>query len=182
MEEAAAIAEQAQAVMSLMVGLTRDLLVLVRDPAAGLSVPQLRVFNLLSEGERTMSSLGRELEVSQSAMTQIADRLERAGLVRRVASGTDRRIRCLHLTPLGEELLQKRKNIRQAHMAVVLKQLSADQRRDVLRAMETLLSACRASKEADASAKDPKKNSPAHSLSGSQSSFREQETALRVSQ
>ena len=45
-----------------------------------------------------MSSLGRELGVSLSAITQIADRLERAGLVTRVAKGGDRRVRRLELT------------------------------------------------------------------------------------
>ena len=50
-----------------------------------------------------MSALSREFGVSLSAMTRIADRLERARLVKRVAEGGDRRIRHLQLTPRGEK-------------------------------------------------------------------------------
>ena len=47
--------------------------------AAELPLAQLRVCGMLYDGPHPMSVLSRELGVSLSAMTQIADRLERAG-------------------------------------------------------------------------------------------------------
>ena len=47
--------------------------------AAELPLAQLRVCGVLCDGPRPMSAVSRELGVSLSAMTQIADRLERAG-------------------------------------------------------------------------------------------------------
>src|SRR4051794_238836 len=70
----------ARAMTSLILSLTRKLFA-VDDRAADLPLRQLRVCMLLHEGARTMSALSRDLSVSLSAMTQIADRLERAGIV-----------------------------------------------------------------------------------------------------
>ena len=59
-----------------------------------------------------MSVLSRELGVSLSAMTQIADRLERARLVKRQFEGTDRRVRSLQLTSRGQKIMQAREEAR----------------------------------------------------------------------
>src|SRR5689334_11469103 len=53
------------------------------DPAGELPLRQFRVCLALYQEPRSMSQLGRELQFSLSAMTQIADRLERAGMVTR---------------------------------------------------------------------------------------------------
>ena len=98
---------QAQELTSLFLALTRQLLA-VDDQAAELPLRQLRLCMLLYDGPRAMSALSRELGVSQSAMTQIADRLERARLVRRSFEGTDRRVRSLQLTPRGQKMMQLR--------------------------------------------------------------------------
>ena len=80
-------------------------------------------------------------------MTQIADRLERASLVKRVAEGNDRRVRCLRLTPRGESIMQRREDTRVEHASAALARLSAKKRKEVFEALETLLDACLASKE-----------------------------------
>jgi len=58
----------------------------LNDPAVELPLAQLKVCSLLYGGPLSMSAWA-ELGVSLSAMTQIADRLERARLVKRVNQG-----------------------------------------------------------------------------------------------
>ena len=113
----AAVAEQAETIATLLPALMRQLTAGDDDPAAELPLAQLRVCSVLCGGPRPMSALGRELGVSLSAMTQIADRLERARLVKRVAKGGDRRVRCLQLTDGGEKIMRLRqKCARRAHL------------------------------------------------------------------
>jgi DNA-binding MarR family transcriptional regulator len=78
---------QAAEIEQLLPGLARRLFAVDPDhPLADLPVAQLRVCGLLFQrGARTMSQVGEELSISLSAVTQLADRLERAGLVARTA-------------------------------------------------------------------------------------------------
>jgi DNA-binding MarR family transcriptional regulator len=107
-----------------------------------LPLAQLRLCGALSEGPRTMSGLSRELGVSLSSLTQIADRLERARLVKRTAAEDDRRVRCLQLTARGAAMMRKRRDARLRHSLAVLEHLSATERELVRAAMETLVTAC----------------------------------------
>lgn len=68
--------DEAKRMTELLMSLMRDIFA-VDDQASELPMRQLRVCAMLYEGSRSMSSLSRELGVSLSAMTQIADRLER---------------------------------------------------------------------------------------------------------
>jgi DNA-binding MarR family transcriptional regulator len=136
--------------------LARRLLGADRDPAAELPLAQLRVCGILAaDARRPMSALSRDLGVSLSAMTQIADRLERAQLVQRVAEGTDRRVRCLELTPRGEKMMRRREKARVQRVQSVLEHLSPRVRSDVRAALETLLVACDVSRERSAVAALP---------------------------
>jgi DNA-binding MarR family transcriptional regulator len=71
----------------------------------GLSLAKLGVLSLLVEaGEPlTLSDLAARFCCVRSNMTQLMDRLEADGLVRRVDDPTDRRVVRATLTPLGEE-------------------------------------------------------------------------------
>ena len=89
-----------------------------------------------------MSALSRELGVSLSSLTQIADRLERARLVKRTAAEGDRRVRCLQLTARGAAMMRKRRDARLRHSLAVLEHLSSTERQLVRAAMETLVTAC----------------------------------------
>jgi DNA-binding MarR family transcriptional regulator len=131
----------AQELTSLFLALTRQLLA-VDDQAAELPLRQLRLCMLLYDGPRAMSALSRELGVSQSAMTQIADRLERARLVRRSFEGTDRRVRSLQLTPRGQKMMQLREKARVARAAAVVTRMSPAQSGEVLSVLRNLLSVC----------------------------------------
>ena len=113
-----------------------------KDLADELPLAQLRLCGVLSEGPRPMSALSRELGVSLSSLTQIADRLERVRLVKRTAAEDDRRVRCLQLTARGEAMMRKRRDARLRHSLAVLEHLSATERELVRAAMETLVTAC----------------------------------------
>ena len=116
--------EEAHKIASILPVLMRRLFTLDDDFAQNLPLAQLRVCSILSKGPLQMSTLSRELGISLSAMTQIADRLERARLVRRVAGQNDRRIRCLQLTPNAEKMMLKRENSRIQSILTVLNSLS----------------------------------------------------------
>jgi DNA-binding MarR family transcriptional regulator len=136
--------EQAQSMISLLPAVMRSLFRVNDELAAELPLAQLRVCSILQEGPRPMSTLSREMGVSLSAMTQIADRLERSQLVRRVSEESDRRVRCLQLTPHGERLMHRRDAERLQCGQAVLERLSPEERGDVLRSLQRLLIACRA--------------------------------------
>jgi DNA-binding MarR family transcriptional regulator len=138
--------EQAKRAASLVMTLVRQLSAPDNGLADELPLGQLRVCNILYEGPRPMSVLSRDLNVSLSAMTQIADRLETAGLVNRIAEGNDRRIKCLQLTPQGEKILRLREDARVRRVREALGQLPSEARTDVLAALETLAGACAAAR------------------------------------
>jgi len=143
------VEEQAQAIVSLLPAVMRNFFPMDVDLATELPLAQLRVCSILKDGPRPMSMLGRELGVSLSAMTQIADRLERSRLVKRVSEDSDRRVRCLQLTPHGERLMHRRDEERLQSAQAVLEHLSPSARCTVLKNLEMLLRACFAAKDGE---------------------------------
>jgi DNA-binding MarR family transcriptional regulator len=145
----------------------RGLLALNNDVAGDLPLAQLRVCGILEEGPQSMSALSRELGVSLSAMTQIADRLERSQWVCRVAEGNDRRVRRLRLTPHGEDMMRARKKARVERVLSVLGHLSTKERMQVLTTLEVLLRASQASRAPSESRKagGPGGSNPSPTLS-----------------
>lgn len=113
------------------------------ESIADLPLAQLRLCNALCGKARSMSSVSKDLGTSLSAVTQIADRLERSGLVKRVARSDDRRVRCLKLTGRGEEMMRLHKENRVGRMADVVAGLSPEQRKIVTAAFETLVEAAK---------------------------------------
>jgi DNA-binding MarR family transcriptional regulator len=73
--------------------------------ALGLHPVQALALRFLEPGEpRPMSTLAALLHCDASNVTNIADRLEAAGLVERRAAEHDRRVKTLVLTPHGEDV------------------------------------------------------------------------------
>jgi DNA-binding MarR family transcriptional regulator len=73
--------------------------------AAGLSMAKYGVLDQLAEADDALalSELAETQSCVRSNITQLVDRLEREGLVRRVDDPTDRRIVRAELTPAGKE-------------------------------------------------------------------------------
>jgi DNA-binding MarR family transcriptional regulator len=136
--------EQASWLECLLPKLMRHLFALDPDhPAMELPLAQLRVCTILQAGPRTISSLGEELTISVSAVTQIADRLERAGFVERIAEPDDRRMRKLRLTPHGAAVVLSRREARVRRAMAALETLPPANREAVLQAVRVLLDASR---------------------------------------
>ncbi len=69
--------QDAQRVSDLLLAFLRGLRTDGDDPVAELPLAQLRLCNVLARGPRPMTEISREIGTSLSAVTQIADRLER---------------------------------------------------------------------------------------------------------
>jgi len=71
-----------------------------------ISMPQFNALLVLQEfGPLTMGELCRHLFTACSTATDLADRMERAGLVTRVRDDKDRRVVRMNLLPKGEEVV-----------------------------------------------------------------------------
>jgi DNA-binding MarR family transcriptional regulator len=138
-ESSEIIAEDAAQLECLLPAVARRLFTL--DEAAEMPVAQLRVCSILQSGARSMSSLSEELNISVSAVTQIADRLEKTGLVERVAESGDRRMRNLTLTEFGRQLMSKRRAARVARISRILRDMPREEREGILRSLRALLEA-----------------------------------------
>jgi DNA-binding MarR family transcriptional regulator len=132
--------EQAARLEQMMPRVMRRLFASEGEPPVDeLPIAQLRVCSVLQSGPRTMTSLGEELGTSLSAVTQIADRLERADLIERVCGRDDRRQKTLRLTASGTRLMQQRRARRVERAAAALGRLSPVERARVLEAFQALL-------------------------------------------
>lgn len=145
-QEAAAsresLREQSEALVVLLSRLMRRLFTLtVDDPAMEFPGAQMRMCNVLWDGPRTMSALSDELGTSHSAITQIADRLERAEMVERLQEADDRRCKRLTLTPKGIEVMRQRRERRVLRTLSALESLSPDERAAAVSALTILLEA-----------------------------------------
>jgi len=108
---------------------------------ADMPLAQLRLCSYLQDGPRSMSAVAEELDISTSAVTQIADRMERAGLVERIAAQCDRRLKHLHLTPHARELMKKRRDNRTRRAREALSKLPPVLRAELVEGLEQLLQA-----------------------------------------
>jgi len=149
------VQEQALQLEGLLPVIHRKLFTLIPEhPSAEIPMAQLRTCSILQYGPRTMTSLSDELGISLSAMTQIADRMERAELVERVMLREDRRQRLLQLSERGNEMMRTRKQIRIQQAAAALMQVTDKERADLLHLLSVLLNAVRLTPE-------PRKSDPA---------------------
>ena len=82
-----------------------------------------------------------EVGMSTSAVTQIADRMERAGLVERAAARCDRRLKRLHLTVRPAELMDARRENRAQRVQDALGLMAPGLRAELLEGLEQLLQA-----------------------------------------
>jgi len=84
----------------------------------GISLGDLHAVRVLSRlGEAPVSRYGAELRLPRSTITNLVDRLERAGLVERVASPTDRRVTLVRLTETGREAVEARARLADSDVA-----------------------------------------------------------------
>jgi len=77
------------------------------------------LFLLKQKNGRPMNEVSQALRTDNSAVTGLADRLEKAGFIERKPSPRDRRISLLHITPEGlEEVDRAKAVIRRVNAAI----------------------------------------------------------------
>jgi DNA-binding MarR family transcriptional regulator len=76
----------------------------------GITFPRyetLMVLMFSRAGSLPVGKMGERLQVHRTSMTHMADRLEEAGLVKRVSHAHDRRSTLIAITPAGRELAKR---------------------------------------------------------------------------
>lgn len=91
---------------------------------AGLSFSQYFLMGLVGETPLTQIEIAGKLGISDSAVTGIADKLQRLGYAMRADDSLDRRVKRLTLTPKGRETMGK---LRGKMVQIVDEQFFADQ-------------------------------------------------------
>jgi DNA-binding MarR family transcriptional regulator len=105
----------------------------------GLSAVQCHVLHLIEPGRPLpMGRLASTLGCDASNVTGLVDRLESRGLVERRPAAEDRRVKVLHLTPAGSRLRSHLLQ-RMTKPALPLARLTADQRRTLVKILESLV-------------------------------------------
>jgi DNA-binding MarR family transcriptional regulator len=136
------VREQAVALNAFLSKLLRRLNKLeTGDPVIDLPVAQMRVCVALLEKPRTMSCLSKELGISLSAVTQLADRLEKAKLVERYVESADLRVKHIRLSSRGEEIMRTRRERRIERLEKVLECMPAEDRELITPAFQRLYDA-----------------------------------------
>ncbi|HEX5205929.1 MAG TPA: MarR family transcriptional regulator [Actinoplanes sp.] len=122
-------------------------LVSVLDAARTAQTPtvppaQLRVLAFIQDNRQTnMSRLAEALDVVPSSASRLCDRLEAAGLLRRVPDPRDRREVRLMLTSSARRLLDEIRERRRVALAEVLDRMPEPSREELVRALTAFAAA-----------------------------------------
>jgi DNA-binding MarR family transcriptional regulator len=115
---------------------------------------QLRVLSIIAHSRHVnMSRLAEALDVVPSSASRLCDRLEAAGLLRRVLDPRDRREVRLLLTASAKRLLEELRERRRAALAEVLERMNPAGRQELVRALAAFHAAATAD-EAEEKAAD----------------------------
>lgn len=110
---------------------------------SGLTMPQLMTLRAIAKAdakEVTAAYLSPRVQLSAATITGVLDRLERAGLVTRKRTSSDRRKVCLAVTAKGRKELDRLAVSFQDRFAAKLADLKEADRNAMLRSLETLTS------------------------------------------
>jgi len=140
----------ARSLLAAVRGLVRRFSISERADVAccGVTVAQAAALETLRlEGPMRLGPLGRRLGITPSTLTRNVDRLERSGLVTRLADPEDGRAFHLSLTAAGRKAAAALERQEEAFARTVLERLPAGRRRGVVDALGDLLAAVRGATE-----------------------------------
>lgn len=109
---------------------------------SGLTMPQLMALRAIASAdakEVTAAYVSPRVQLSAATITGVLDRLERAGLITRKRTSSDRRKVCLAVTPKGRKELEKLSVSFQDRFAAKLADIKDADRKAVLKSLETLI-------------------------------------------
>ncbi|MCZ8515917.1 MarR family transcriptional regulator [Paenibacillus filicis] len=104
-------------------------------------VQWLLLRNLNRTGPRTVGQLAVHLDVRPSTMTQMIDRLEKAGLVYRESSEPDARVRFVSLTEEGLSIIRRTEALWAESLTEPFERLSESERYQLVEYMKRLAEA-----------------------------------------
>ena len=99
---------------------------------AQLTHGELKVLLRLTRATRGQGDIARSLLVSTGTMTNQLDKLERAGLVRRLPDPDDRRGKLVEMTPEGHERLNNYISVQAKRETQLLSHLTQTEKRQLL--------------------------------------------------
>jgi DNA-binding MarR family transcriptional regulator len=106
----------------------------------GLALGDFYALRLLHDlGPMPIGRLGTALQLRPSSTTNLADRLEGAGLIERCAEPTDRRVTVLRLTERGAEALSDRRLVERSGLPTRIERLAPGERLQLATLLERLL-------------------------------------------
>jgi DNA-binding MarR family transcriptional regulator len=107
--------------------------------SAGFSFVQMNVLmHLYYGGPREVMAFGELLQVSPAGASQMIERLVQQGLVQRCESPDDRRVRLVHLTGRGRQVVDESIRARQQWVERLVASLSEEERHAVGQALRVL--------------------------------------------
>lgn len=107
--------------------------------SSGLSWAQMAVLlHLHYRGPREVMACGDLLQLSPAGASQMIERLVQGGLVQRSETPDDRRVRLVHLTAAGQQVVAESIQAQQGWLAPLLAALTAEQRTAVSQALRLL--------------------------------------------
>ena len=93
---------------------------------------------LLHKGPANINVLGEKLSLASGSATAAIDRLEKRGLVERVASQTDRRVKSVELTTEGRQLIKQAFKSHSRHMEQTAEPLTETERSTLVKLLKKL--------------------------------------------
>ncbi|GGE39531.1 MarR family transcriptional regulator [Pullulanibacillus camelliae] len=105
-----------------------------------LSSPQIQLIESLdSDGPKTMSHAATELGISVGAMTALADRMVRSGIIERQRSADDRRVIHLVITDKGRDLIKDISISRSTVLEKYFGKLTPEEAKEMIRLCSKML-------------------------------------------
>jgi DNA-binding MarR family transcriptional regulator len=106
----------------------------------GLSLAQMSVLmHLHYNGPREVMGFAELMQVSPAAASQMVERLVQAGLVQRVETRDDRRVRQVHLTEQGRQVVLTSVSARQQWVESLITRLPEEQKEAIGQALRVLI-------------------------------------------
>ena len=112
--------------------------------STGLSMAQFSILmQLHHKGPCGMSDLSERFDVTPAAASQLVDKLVQSGYLERDEDPSDRRAKLLKLSHNGAKLVEQGMNERHRWMDEITKNLSADEQKKIIEALDVLTEAAR---------------------------------------
>jgi DNA-binding MarR family transcriptional regulator len=108
----------------------------------GLTILQMNILmRLYYRGSSDVSHLVDTMQVTKGAASQMVERMVQLELVERLEDHADRRVRHIHLTVKGRELIEKSIAARRNWLENIAERLSAEQQLEIMKSLGYLMDA-----------------------------------------